>query len=202
MLSVLFMESDDAMRHLLNFYVPDAGRVLDCTYGTGTLSRALDTRHCTIYGTDLLPMPQAVGPHQLCRADFGFLPFPDNTFDVVIFDPPYLYGRERKLFQQTSSLWGERQSRLPTSSDFAVLCQRAAQECVRVAPVLIAKVMNSRLKGAYVNNRFMLENACIAAGWVLADEVVYVRLGVGVFRNHRSAQTAHGYYLIFRRGCP
>lgn len=63
-------------------YLREEDRVLDPTYGLGNWWTKW--RPAELVGTDLNPK-KTQGP----VVDFTALPFPDDSFDVVAFDPPY-----------------------------------------------------------------------------------------------------------------
>lgn len=84
MLSVLFAESADNFSRLLEFYAPAATRVLDVTFGGGTLTKRARVR---VYGIDKDPETTPA-----VRADARSLPFLSGSFPVAVYDPPYLYG--------------------------------------------------------------------------------------------------------------
>jgi hypothetical protein len=62
---------------------------------------------------------------------------------------------------------------------------------------VIVKIMNTRLNGRLIrNNQIICENF---SNFELKDEYVYIRTDVGFYRNPTTPQTAHGYYLVFRK---
>jgi SAM-dependent methyltransferase len=71
-------------------YISDADNVLDCTYGLGRFWTR--RRPTNLVASDLNPAKSPVGE----SIDFRHIPFDDETFDVVVFDPPYkLNGASR-----------------------------------------------------------------------------------------------------------
>lgn len=68
---------------LLAIHCPQAARVLDCTYNTGKMWRRNPPRG--LVRMDLNPK-YAVD----VVADFWYMPFADDAFDCVVFDPPHL----------------------------------------------------------------------------------------------------------------
>jgi hypothetical protein len=69
---------------------------------------------------------------------------------------------------------------------------------VRDLGVVVVKVADARLDGRLIRNGRLIEEAFEEAGFELIDVLVYVRLGTGVFRS-ATTQSAHGYFVVFRR---
>ena len=63
-------------------YIKKTDDVLDCTYGEGTFWRAWTPS--VLVASDLKPKHSSVK-----KVDFRKMPWPDDRFDVVVFDPPY-----------------------------------------------------------------------------------------------------------------
>ena len=123
MLSVLLMEADDAVAHIVRFYAPMASSLLDITYGKGTLVRAL--RNIEITGIDLAPSP-IVG-HRVITGNFCS-DCPLGMWDVGLYDPPYLYGRTSEvLYQRSDEDWKKQHTNAFTPSDFEKLAVSAAK---------------------------------------------------------------------------
>jgi hypothetical protein len=60
-----------------------SGRVLDCTYGLGNFWSKWRPEDLTACDLTLAKSPIGYS------VDFRKMPFPDESFDVVVFDPPY-----------------------------------------------------------------------------------------------------------------
>jgi hypothetical protein len=72
--------------------------ILDVTHNRGTMWRGLPYR---VVGCDLsLEFPQNA------QADFGAIPFRNNSFDVVVFDPPHLPTHAAS--KNSSNIWKSR----------------------------------------------------------------------------------------------
>lgn len=195
MLSVLFAESADNFSRLLEFYAPQATRVLDVTYGNGTLTKRARVK---VIGVDKDP-----GTTPSVRADSRSLPFAAESFEVAVYDPPYLYGTPAlhmgpigaKTWTNARSTWKQPHELVETS-------QRIARELARVLTadgVALCKVMDSRFRGRLIRNHDLIADAFEAAGFVLRDQLVYIRTVTGSYVNTVSAQSTHGYFLVMKR---
>lgn len=80
----------ECVKDIFTLHFPDAKRVLDCTYGAGRFwnwDHKLD-----VVGVDIdPPLPVSV------QADYRQLPFEKGSFDVMCFDPPFLFGKSKGL---------------------------------------------------------------------------------------------------------
>lgn len=192
MLSVLFGEQPDLMKHIADFYFPTDARVLDVSHGIGSLVQRLEN----VTGVDIDPR----SPAQF-EADSTDLPFDDCSFDVGIFDPPYLYGRSTQRLQDRPK-WTDERSRQEHPLEFVKLATGTALELERVlvpGGIVVVKVADSRYKGRLVLNHSIIIDAFQEAGLPLRDLLVYVRGGTGLFKNAKSAQGSHGYFVISQK---
>lgn len=196
MLSVLFAESGDNLAHLLRFYAPHAEQLLDVTFGGGTLSKRV---HVPVVGVDKDPGSKA----SIIADSASHLPFADSTFKAAVYDPPYLYGsKAMHMGPIGTKTWETQRSTWDTPDDLKQTSEGVAQQLYRVmAPdgVVFVKVMDSRFKGRLIRNHDIVVNAFEAGRWRLHDVVVYIRTVTGSFVNKVSAQSTHGYFLIFKK---
>lgn len=195
MLSVLFAESADNLAHLVRFYAPKAMRLLDVTYGSGTL-----VKRCPI---PVISVDRDLTATPTVYADSGALPFRDACFDVAVFDPPYLYGtattHQGIVGQKT---WSNVRSTWLRPQEFTSCCERISAELKRVLTphaIVICKIMDCRYKGRIVRNHDIMAEAFEREGFTLRDQNVYIRTVTGSFVNPKSAQSSHGYFLILEK---
>lgn len=72
----------DLIKEVARLYVTDpTTTIADVTFGSGTFWKK--TPHLNVTGSDLLTKPER--PY-----DFRKLPYEDNSYDIVVLDPPYL----------------------------------------------------------------------------------------------------------------
>ena len=195
MLSVFFAEQDSAMRQIFDFYTPECTSVLDVSFGGGKLSRRLPN----VVGVD-----QDSNTKADIIANSTVLPLKDATFQVGIFDPPYLYGRRRvELKRKKETSWdSDVRTKQQTPEEFVQRVIGTARELFRVLcseGIAYVKVCDSRFNGHLIPNHILCINAFIDAGFILHDIVVYIRTFTGMFSSAKSAQNAHGYFIIFRK---
>ncbi len=73
----------DLFPNVLAIYVPPKARVLDMTWGKGVFWRNVDTSVYDLTRNDLL---ESADTHE----DFRKMSFPNESFDAVVLDPPYM----------------------------------------------------------------------------------------------------------------
>jgi len=199
MLTVLFGEQFDTFRHILEFYLPEGARILDVTYGHGklwqTVGKAARFRY-EVVTNDIDPE----SPAQF-HVPITELPsvFPWHSFDAIIYDPPYKYDKPSYILYQRSD-----QDWTPIKTKWSIeLQKKCAFDLNNIAPVLlkregflIVKIMDTRYKGELVLNHKLIIDSLTR--FELIDLLVYIRTLVGLFKNEKHAQTAHGYFLVFK----
>lgn len=81
--------SAEVMRDLWDMHFPyrvNGYDVLDLTYGSGTFWKGITLDAA---GIRLTKNDRYVGDDDVLRFDYEQFPFPDDSFDVVVFDPPF-----------------------------------------------------------------------------------------------------------------
>jgi tRNA G10 N-methylase Trm11 len=78
-----YLDQPDAFREIIEFYVPADAIILDATYSKGVFWKRV-TGPYTVVRMDRYPFPFLD-----LQADYEALPFRRESFDCVVFDPPY-----------------------------------------------------------------------------------------------------------------
>jgi hypothetical protein len=77
----IFPNSSEAIRTILDLHFP-TGRIIDVNYSLGVFYKNVQRE---IIGVDIRPVAAV-------RADNRYLPFPSNSFEIGVADPPYKRG--------------------------------------------------------------------------------------------------------------
>jgi hypothetical protein len=81
--SVLMGRDPEAIERLMGVHAPDAPRILDATHNTGKMWKGCSYQPDHTLDIDPQFAPDTVG-------DFRSMPIEDESFEVIVFDPPHL----------------------------------------------------------------------------------------------------------------
>jgi tRNA G10 N-methylase Trm11 len=77
--------NDLLFNQVSKLYFHDGDKIADVTYGKGVFWKTIDTSKYNFFASDKITCPKA-------KYDFCNLPYKSETFDVVVFDPPYAHN--------------------------------------------------------------------------------------------------------------
>lgn len=203
MLSVLFGEQPDVLKQILSFYLPKGAKILDVTYGHGKLyasSGHVSFNDYIIVGNDV--DPESPAKYHYSFPEIQKIAEIEGLFDAAIYDPPYKYDTPSYVFntpREADLDWKPRKTKWTVNLqlEMARELNKSLPMVLKEEGLLICKIMDTRLKGKLIPNHMLLAR-CFSL-FELIDILVYIRTLIGLFKNNRHSQTAHGYYLIFRR---
>jgi hypothetical protein len=124
-----------AIAGLLDILLPDARTILDMTFGKGQFWKPrAHPVPVSVTGLDLDPSRA-----RDVRGDFRALPFANGSFDVCVFDPPYLWDVSKKR----PGIMGSRFGSFETAGDARASIEAGSREAWRVARLgIIVKVQD------------------------------------------------------------
>jgi hypothetical protein len=157
--SVIQGSNADLIHAVAPLYL-DGRTVLDVTFGEGKWWRRYRPAQFTFH--DL----------KLDGVDFTALPYPDSSFQVVCFDPPYVPygGSTRKLAHRTA--FGVDVKR--DTDQVAGLMLAGLREALRVSSELVlAKSMRFTSGSGLFHGPFLLATEAAQHGWMIHDHVVH-----------------------------
>lgn len=146
----------------LGWLTPD-DNVLDTTYGGG------------VWWNDFTPPRFTYHDIEIDGVDFRELPHPDNSFDVVAFDPPYVCtgGRETSTIGKFNKQYGlDKAPRTPEA--LAEMNDAGLAECFRVTRGLVlAKTANYVWSGKLFMGAHRTVERALALGFKVEDSFVH-----------------------------
>lgn len=176
-------------------WLSDELTVLDATYGRGRFWTKY--RPPLLVGVDIDPAKCPGGD----SVDFRRLPFPDRSFDVVVFDPPYKLNGSSQLggFDEDYGVAGApvtRQERMRTIAE-------GAKECARVAARHLLVKCQDQVSGGKMRWQTDAVTAiAYAAGFRKADRFDFRSKGMPQPGTRRQQHARHSVsqLLVFTRG--
>lgn len=98
--------NSDLFVQILGLHVAEGSKIADVTYGKGVFWKGVDRTKYEIFASDLAIDEKALRDPAIeyrDGVDFRDLPYPDQSLDAVVLDPPYMEGFYRKLAHQAGS---------------------------------------------------------------------------------------------------
>ena len=208
---VHFGDDADLIQKILALHGPrrrsptDRPRLIDVTYGYGRFYE----RHSLpadstwdVYGIDERDLDRPYGDpaHTITTGTWQLVPFPDNSFDVGIIDPPFLVGGgpESVIKRRYTS-----PANYPELMDSLAIAAIELTRVVKPKGVIIIKVMDS-VDGR--KKRWMSHD--IKELWersgALELKDKYITVGHSNIRdprweNQRLSRTSHCIFMVFRQ---
>jgi len=191
----------DALRALLTLHAPPNPRILDVTYNRGRMWQGLG--YCPHRSDrDVLLLEQGITD---TAADCRVLPFADESFDVVVFDPPH------QSDGGTNALggdWGQRYGTAAFDGDPSDLFEPFLSEARRVlvsdTGMVLAKIAD-QVHSVYRWQHVDLIVAGRSAGFTPCDLVLRVSMSRGSLIDPRwkrvgHVRQVHTYWIALRNG--
>ena len=194
-------EGDDAslLELMLAFYPRETPRlILDATVNAGRFWRGSNHR---VIGLDINPAvrPSIVGSNSA-------MPFANEAFDVVVYDPPHIPNQGRDKNKDFQSRFGlvvksPRQNGYNLTHTYPPFLEEAYRVLVPEG-ILLAKIAdyvhNHRMQWAH----FELMKAAMAQGFTACDMIIKTRKGPIVdprWKKAHHARRQHAFWLVFRK---
>lgn len=167
---------------------------LDPTYGLGTFWKLWQP--LALVGTDLDPGKSPTGT----SIDVTALPFGDQSFDAVVFDPPYKLSGTPAL-GEFDDRYGIHKA--ATKAERMGLIVDGAVECARVSrSMLLVKVQDQVVGGRRVWQSRIVADTVEGCGFRMVDQLLFLNRPrpQPPGRPQRTSLMNYSNLLIFRRG--
>jgi len=197
--SVWFGSDAELLEKMLEFYPRrEPTLILDATINRGRFWKGSNR---PVIGLDINPKynPDVV-------ADNRNMPFEDETFDVVVYDPPHIPNQGKDKTKDFNDRFGlPLRSTAKTQYNLSFLYQPFVKEAYRVLRpegLLFAKISdyihNHRYHWAHID----FIEAARSVGFQACDCIIKIRKGPIIWPKWKKAHHArhqHSYWLIFRK---
>ena len=215
--------NDVVFPSVLKLYVPEGSKIADVTYGKGIFWKNVDRAKYRLSASDL----KKHGLPRECTAgvDSRRLPYKDESFDAIVFDPPYMHTpggtvhNGHQNFEEYYSnnaeqdatilkeIWEETNGKPPKYHEAVIdLYYRSAKEAWRVlreTGVYIVKCADEVCTNTQRLTHVEIINELQGYGFIVEDLFVVVRTnkpGVSRLKDKQyHARKNHSYFLVFRK---
>lgn len=197
----------DLFPKILRLHVPRGAKIADITWGLGVFWKKVPEGEYEVHGSDLKTGTD-------CRK----LPYEDESFDCIVFDPPYMEGFFRRdkghlggagthsTFRNAYSNGQETSEGGPKWHAAVVdLYVQGGKESVRVLKpngIMIVKCQDEVSANRQWLTHVEIINAYAALGFYARDLFVVVRAnqpGVSRILKQVHARKNHSYFLVFQK---
>lgn len=190
----------DLFPYVMSLFVPRGGKVADVTYGRGVFWKYIPEGVFDLRATDLTE-----------GFDARNLPYEDETFDAVVFDPPYMHtpgGTAHENHQNFETYYRNNEAE-PRSSKYheAVLelYLESSLEAFRILKwegILIVKCQDEVCANQQRLTHVEIINELSQQGFYCQDMFVLLQTGkprISRMKSQRHARKNHSYFLVFRK---
>jgi hypothetical protein len=192
--------NDEIFPQILSLYVPKGSRVADVTFGKGVFWKQINPKEYEFYPSDIKDGID-------CRS----LPFKNNTFDAIVFDPPYMHtpgGTAHNGHQNYEEYYQNNLSNHSSKKYHEAVLDlyfAAADEAWRVLRgegLYIVKCQDEVCANQQRLTHVEIINELTRKGFIVEDLFVVVRRnkpGVSRVLKQVHARKNHSYFLVFRK---
>ena len=184
----------DIFPSILALYARPRDKIADVTYGKGVFWQQIDTDQYECLFTDLAD-----------GVDMRDLPYDNESMDMVIIDPPYIYNPKRTVKASISDCYNINETlRLETNQDVLNLYLGGLQEAHRVLRrrgFCIVKCQDVIQSGKQNWNHISIYDDAIKSGFYPKDLFILVQQGVPASRwkHQLHARKNHSYFWVFQK---
>lgn len=203
--SIINGSDSQALGALIPLHAPSIDpTILDCTFGLGTIWNGCNySPDCRL---DLRYLPGLS-----MSGDFMRLPFQDESWEVIIFDPPHLPVAAASV--NSSGLWRIRygitddceERKADNVIAYFEPFLAEAKRVLKLGGVVLAKIADLVHNHRYQWQQVGFVNACRAVGLTACDMMIKRDSNAGnlkssKWKNPKHLRKAHCYWIVVRKG--
>lgn len=186
-------KNEDLIPDVLSLYAKDGDMIADVTYGKGNFWKQTDLSKYSFFPSDIMT-----------GIDFRDLPYLDETFNIVVLDPPYMHGSKAPINEHLDSTY-RNNFRGGYGNDY-VLCLylQGIMECWRVLKdkgYLFVKCQDQVESGKNKYDHIKIYNMALDLGMIAEDLFILVVNKVPMMRHKYQfhARKNHSYLWVFKK---
>jgi len=223
--SAYLANNDDVFPEILKIYVKKQSVIAEVTYGKGVFWKKVKLEDYQIRFSDL--KTKDLPDYVQGGVDSRKLPYEENTFDAVVFDPPYMHtpggtahnGHQNfeNYYQNNAEQDAQIQQEInrdyngtpPKYHDLVLdLYYRSAREAFRVLKnkgIYIVKCQDEVCANKQRLTHIEITVELAKYGFICEDMFIVVRKnkpGVSRIKNQYHARKNHSYFMVYRKVVP
>ena len=191
--SVLEGRNSEVFRNILRFFAPPPKKVLDLTAGFGKFYEKIDRTQYDITMCDCRHLPNI---DVVC--DCRNPPFKENSFDVIVLDPPYQHVGTKAWKRTGKGIFHYNYSKIPNQKYMMTLFNdKALSSILKPEGILIIKIMDM-IESSKPNWNHM-KIVDILPSFKLEDLIIYKYRAIQdpKWKRIYHARKCHAYFMIF-----
>lgn len=197
--SVVNGRDSDVLPILFEVHHPNAKNILDCTYNKGRMWK----------GTPYQPIRMDIDSKYDVDVvgDFRYMPFVDNSFDVIVFDPPHRPIAAGKTSAYAKYNEGEldKGREGDNVSDLFLPFLKEAKRVLRDEGVIFAKIADLTHNHKYQWQHVDFINYVIKVNLTPCDLIIKIdpcagNLKSSKWKNIKHFRKKHCYWIVVRKG--
>lgn len=186
---------DELIAHIAHLYLHKGMRVADVTYGDGLFWRRLDTSMYDFHPSDIATTER--------KEDFRKLKYATNSFDVMVFDPPFLITKKGMPYT-VGIRYRNQHNECRQYEDVLELYRQGMKECHRVlrkGGTLWVKCQDAQESARQIMTHIMVHEYAVQLGMTVCDLFIQHRVQQGIMKSpvQRFARKNHSYIWIFAK---
>lgn len=183
----------DLFPRILKLYAKSGDRIADVTYGKGVFWKNVDVSQYDFYPSDIQT-----------GVDMRQLPYQDDSFDMVVIDPPYMYNPKQTVKRSLSKPYGLGSASIKTNKDVLDLYKETMHEVQRVlrhGAFMVVKCKDTIESNKQRWNHISVFNIATVLGLYTKDLFVLIQLSRPAIRwpHQIHARKNHSYFWIFQK---
>jgi len=185
--------NSQVFNEILSLYSKEGNTIADVTYGTGKFWKETDSNKYKLLASDLSE-----------GTDCRNLSYDDNSIDILVFDPPYIYNPKRTVKLSISDTYNINETLdLPDNNAVLQLYQDGMKEGCRVLKkngYMIVKCQDIIESGKQKWNHIGIFNFANDLGLRAEDLFVVVQQSIPCqrWKVQKHARKNHSYFWVFK----
>ena len=186
-------KNEDLLPEIMNIYAKDGDKIADVTYGRGNFWKKMDMTKYKFYPSDLMT-----------GIDFRNLPYTNDTFDIVVIDPPYMHSSSCPIIDDLDSTYRNNKRGGWGTKYVHQLYAEGMLEGYRTLKnkgLLMVKCQDQIESGKNQFDHITIFNFAVQMNFLPEDLFVLTRNGTPMMRHNYQlhARKNHSYMWVFRK---